>query len=190
MSPSTGSAPRRLARRRRTPGPPRDHVKARLVRLYEALEQRFGPQRWWPGRTAYEVAVGAVLTQHTAWTNAARAVAALRALRLLRPRRLAALGGLRAGARVPRGALAIRSGAVQRVSCAPRRGRQDALPDGAALRALPAALRSPRPRPSRLNAPAGPGRVASGPGAGTRGAARPRGSRAHSPSRLGSTTAP
>src|SRR5207245_2436359 len=92
MSPSTGSAPRRLARRRRTPGPPRDHVKARLVRLYEALERRFGPQRWWPGRTAYEVAVGAVLTQHTAWTNAAHAVAALRALRLLRPRRLAALG--------------------------------------------------------------------------------------------------
>src|SRR2546422_7737387 len=32
------------------------------------------------------------------------------------------------------------------------RSRQDALPDGAALRALPAALRSPRPRPSRLNA--------------------------------------
>ncbi len=62
------------------------------MRLYEALERRFGPQRWWPGRTAYEVAVGAVLTQHTAWTNAARAVAALRALRLLRPRRLAALG--------------------------------------------------------------------------------------------------
>jgi endonuclease III related protein len=42
-------------------------------------------------RTAYEVAAGAVLTQHTAWTNAARAVAALRARRLLRPDRLAAL---------------------------------------------------------------------------------------------------
>src|SRR5207244_2573506 len=92
MSPSTGSAPRRLARRRRTPGPRRHHRKGRLVRLYAALERRFGPQRWWPGRTAYEVAVGAVLTQHTAWTNAAHAVAALRALRLLRPRRLAALG--------------------------------------------------------------------------------------------------
>ena len=36
--------------------------------------------------------MGAVLTQHTAWTNAARAVATLRARRLLRPRRLAALG--------------------------------------------------------------------------------------------------
>ena len=36
--------------------------------------------------------MGAVLTQHTAWTGAARAVAALRALRLLGPRRLVALG--------------------------------------------------------------------------------------------------
>lgn len=61
------------------------------MRLYVALERRFGPQHWWPARTAYEVAVGAVLTQHTAWTNAARAVAALRARRLLRPDRLAAL---------------------------------------------------------------------------------------------------
>src|SRR5439155_1551245 len=74
------------------PGPPRDRLRARLLRLYAALERRFGPQRWWPGRTPYEVAVGAVLTQHTAWTNAARAVAALRAQRLLRPRRLAARG--------------------------------------------------------------------------------------------------
>jgi endonuclease-3 related protein len=56
-----------------------------------ALEQRFGPQRWWPARTAYEIAVGAVLTQHTAWANAARAVTALRARGLLRPDRLAAV---------------------------------------------------------------------------------------------------
>jgi endonuclease III related protein len=36
--------------------------------------------------------VGAVLTQHTAWVNAARAIAALRARRVLDPTRLAALG--------------------------------------------------------------------------------------------------
>jgi endonuclease-3 related protein len=74
------------------PGPPRDPVKARLLRLHVALLRRFGPQHWWPGRTSYEIAVGAVLTQHTAWSNAARAVAALRVSRLLRPDRLAALG--------------------------------------------------------------------------------------------------
>jgi len=66
-------------------------VKARLLRLYVALLRRFGRQRWWPGRTAYEIAVGAILTQNTAWTSAARAVAGLRARRLLDPRRLMAV---------------------------------------------------------------------------------------------------
>jgi endonuclease-3 related protein len=73
------------------PGPPRDRPKARLLRLYEALRRRFGAQRWWPAQWPYEVAVGAVLAQHTAWGNAARAVAALRARRLLTPSRLAAV---------------------------------------------------------------------------------------------------
>jgi endonuclease III related protein len=73
------------------PGPPRDRSKSRLLRLYAALLRRFGGQRWWPARSPYEVAVGAVLTQHTAWVNAARAIAALRSRRLLTPSRLAAL---------------------------------------------------------------------------------------------------
>ena len=61
------------------------------MRLYAALLERFGHQHWWPGRTSYEIAVGAVLTQHTAWANAARAIEALRARGLLRPARVAAL---------------------------------------------------------------------------------------------------
>jgi len=73
-------------------GPPRDRDKARLLRLYAALHRRFGRQRWWPGRSPYEIAVGAVLTQHTAWLNTARAIAALRTRRALDPTRLAALG--------------------------------------------------------------------------------------------------
>src|SRR5262245_43190290 len=88
MSASIRSGPRH---RGRTPGPPRDRPKARLLRLYQTLRRRLGPQRWWPARSPYEVAVGAVLTQHTAWGNAARAVAALRARRLLTPSRLGAL---------------------------------------------------------------------------------------------------
>ena len=74
---------------RRIPGPPRDRVKARLLRLYRALLGRYGPQGWWPARTSFEIAAGAILTQHTAWTGAARAVATLRARGLLAPRRLA-----------------------------------------------------------------------------------------------------
>jgi endonuclease-3 related protein len=70
-------------------------VKARLLRLYRALARRYGAQRWWPGRTPFEIAAGAILTQHTAWPNAARAVAALRARGCLTPMRLARLGEAR-----------------------------------------------------------------------------------------------
>ncbi|MBI2156797.1 MAG: endonuclease III domain-containing protein [Candidatus Rokubacteria bacterium] len=97
-----------LRRWRRIPGPPHDPVKARLLRLYAALARRYGPQHWWPGRTPYEIAVGAVLTQHTAWPNAARAVAALRAARLLAPARLARQAP-------PRLAAAIRAAGTPRV---------------------------------------------------------------------------
>lgn len=94
MSPSTRLA---LPVWRRIPGPPRDAAKARLLRLHVALLRRFGPQRWWPGRSAYETAVGAILTQNTAWTNAARGVAGLRARRLLDPRRLIAVSEAQLG---------------------------------------------------------------------------------------------
>jgi endonuclease-3 related protein len=76
------------------PGRPRarpDPVRRRLLRCYRALLARFGPQRWWPGRSAFEIAVGAVLAQHTAWPNAARALRALRARGLLSPERLLAI---------------------------------------------------------------------------------------------------
>ena len=78
---------------RRIPGPPRDDVKARLLRLYRRLMDVFGPQRWWPARTPYEVALGAILTQNTAWTGAARAIAALGRRRLLTPKGLARVSG-------------------------------------------------------------------------------------------------
>jgi endonuclease-3 related protein len=91
MAPSIPSGRPVLRARRTIPGPPPDPVKARLLRLHRDLLRRFGPQHWWPGRSAYENAVGAILTQHTAWTSAARAVAALRARGLLTPARLTAL---------------------------------------------------------------------------------------------------
>lgn len=45
---------------------------------YEALIRAFGPQGWWPGETPIEVAVGAILTQNTAWTNVEKAIANLK----------------------------------------------------------------------------------------------------------------
>ncbi len=51
--------------------------------------RRFGPQHWWPGRTPFEMMVGAILTQNTAWVNVERAIANLRRAGLLSARRLA-----------------------------------------------------------------------------------------------------
>jgi len=55
-------------------------------RLYAAL----GPQHWWPADTAFEVLVGAVLTQNAAWRNVERAMDGLRAAGLLDARAVAA----------------------------------------------------------------------------------------------------
>jgi len=54
-----------------------------IADIYSLLLDRFGPQGWWPGDTPFEIAVGAVLTQNTSWTNAARAVDNLKAAGLL-----------------------------------------------------------------------------------------------------------
>jgi len=56
-----------------------------LGQYYETLYKALGPQRWWPARTPFEVIVGAILTQNTAWTNVQRAIANLRRERLLTP---------------------------------------------------------------------------------------------------------
>ncbi len=47
--------------------------------IHDHLYAAFGPQGWWPAETPFEVAVGAILTQNTAWTNVERAVANLKA---------------------------------------------------------------------------------------------------------------
>ena len=43
----------------------------------------YGPQDWWPGRSRFEVIVGAILTQNTSWTNVERAISNLRREKLL-----------------------------------------------------------------------------------------------------------
>lgn len=47
-------------------------------RTFNILLDHFGPQRWWPGDTPFEVMVGAILTQNTAWANVEHAIAALK----------------------------------------------------------------------------------------------------------------
>jgi len=47
---------------------------AQLRRVYTTLRKAFGHQKWWPGDTPFEVMIGAILTQNTAWTNVEKAI--------------------------------------------------------------------------------------------------------------------
>lgn len=56
-----------------------------LHQYFFALFEAHGPQRWWPGRSRFEIIVGAILTQNTSWTNVEAAIANLRRARTLTP---------------------------------------------------------------------------------------------------------
>ena len=45
---------------------------------FETLRSAWGPQHWWPAESPFEVIVGAILTQNTAWTNVEKALSNLR----------------------------------------------------------------------------------------------------------------
>ena len=59
--------------------------RATILQVYRKLHTAHGPQHWWPGDTAFEIMVGAVLTQNTAWTNVEKAIANLKHARALTP---------------------------------------------------------------------------------------------------------
>ncbi|MBM7542648.1 endonuclease III domain-containing protein [Amphibacillus cookii] len=42
--------------------------------VYNQLYQTYGCQHWWPAETAFEVMVGAILVQNTAWKNVEKAM--------------------------------------------------------------------------------------------------------------------
>jgi len=75
---SSQSAPSEL------PGPGSAR-SAPLRSYFDALFAAHGPQQWWPGRSRFEIVVGAILTQNTSWTNVERAIRNLRAARMLSP---------------------------------------------------------------------------------------------------------
>jgi endonuclease-3 related protein len=65
--------------------PKRPGPRAGLRKIYDRLYDANGRQHWWPGDTRFEIMVGAVLTQNTAWVNVERAIANLRRARALNP---------------------------------------------------------------------------------------------------------
>jgi endonuclease-3 related protein len=60
-----------------------------LLTLYHRLYAAYGPQGWWPGaQDPWEVILGAILTQNTAWPNVERALARLKQAEATSPARI------------------------------------------------------------------------------------------------------
>lgn len=59
-----------------------------LTRIYHKLYAFYGPQSWWPAKTRFEVIIGAILTQNTAWSNVEKAITNLKKARALSPSKI------------------------------------------------------------------------------------------------------
>ncbi|MGL4942813.1 MAG: endonuclease III domain-containing protein [Thermoguttaceae bacterium] len=62
-----------------------------VQQIYNKLRTKFGPQHWWPAETPFEVVVGAVLVQNTAWSNVSKVIAELKSANLLSLKKLLAM---------------------------------------------------------------------------------------------------
>jgi endonuclease-3 related protein len=50
------------------------NIRTELVGIHERMERHFGDLHWWPADSPFEVMVGAILTQNTAWANVEKAI--------------------------------------------------------------------------------------------------------------------
>lgn len=66
-------------------------MEVSLKTIYQRLFDHFGPQHWWPAQTPFEVLIGAVLVQNTAWSNVEKAIERIRDAGLTTPQALAAV---------------------------------------------------------------------------------------------------
>ena len=78
-------------------GIPRNNGKQHTIgfylrQIYDVLNGYFGELHWWPADTPFEVIVGAILTQNTAWQNAAKAIEKLKEAGILTPEGLHSVG--------------------------------------------------------------------------------------------------
>ena len=54
-----------------------------LLALYHSLHTHYGDLAWWPADSAFEIAVGAILTQNTDWRNVEKALGNLKTANVL-----------------------------------------------------------------------------------------------------------
>src|SRR3989344_8406047 len=80
--PGAGAAKKKLTVGRRKFS---ERPRTTLSEVYRKLHTAHGPQHWWPGDSVFEIMVGAVLTQNTAWTNVEKAIVNLKNAKALTP---------------------------------------------------------------------------------------------------------
>ena len=76
---------------------PSEPLANELEYIYNRLYSRFGPRHWWPVTTkskswdvrAFEIFLGAILTQQTAWMQVEKAIQKLKKAGLIDPKKLA-----------------------------------------------------------------------------------------------------
>ena len=63
-----------------------------IRKFFDILFDCYGPQHWWPCQTGarWEIVVGAILTQNTAWTNVEKAIGNLLAAKVMSPEKVLA----------------------------------------------------------------------------------------------------
>lgn len=66
----------------------RVRVRRNLLRLYEKLRAHYGTPKFWSDEPKWEIMVGAILTQNTAWTNVNKALENLKRANALDPARI------------------------------------------------------------------------------------------------------
>ncbi len=74
--------PLRTEKSSRSPNDPTAPEES-LRAMYAALLAAYGTRKWWPADTAFEVVLGAYLTQATAWRSVERSIANLRQANML-----------------------------------------------------------------------------------------------------------
>ena len=65
--------------------------KNSFIQTYNRLYERYGPQNWWPADSAFEIIIGAILTQSTSWVNAKKALENLKSSGYLSPHKIRSL---------------------------------------------------------------------------------------------------
>ena len=68
-----------------------ENLDDKLLDLFHQLQAEHGNLRWWPADTPFEVALGAILTQATAWRNVEKALDNLKTAEVFTPEQIHAI---------------------------------------------------------------------------------------------------